>query len=59
IVPLLTSRISSSPHQGLQMRRAQQYADTVIWKQSTDLRTSREQDVLNNPSRKAEIRLAR
>lgn len=58
------------------MRRAQQYADTVIWKQSTDLRTSREQDVLNStsmyldakkrcqaetgdPSRKAEIRLAR
>ncbi|KAK3504225.1 hypothetical protein B0T13DRAFT_377011, partial [Neurospora crassa] len=46
IVPLLTSRISSSPDQGLQLRRRQQYADTFIWKQGTDLRTSSEQEYL-------------
>ncbi|KHE83065.1 hypothetical protein GE21DRAFT_1212032 [Neurospora crassa] len=46
IVPLLTSRISSNPDQGLQLRRRQQYADTVIWMQGTDLRTSSEPEYL-------------
>ncbi|EGZ71160.1 hypothetical protein NEUTE2DRAFT_157491 [Neurospora tetrasperma FGSC 2509] len=59
IVPLLTWRISSRTIQGLQLRRRQQYADMVVWKQSTDLRTSGEQEYFEHKHRKAEIRLAR